>query len=76
MSETWASILVGLLAYCGTMVVHAYFFGSRIGKIEQGQAYDQKRIEKLEELSLDLKTAIEVYTRISIKGIDFRGKGG
>jgi hypothetical protein len=74
MNETWASILIGLLAYCGAMVVHAYFFGSRIGSIETGREYDQKRLEKLEELTLDLKTAIEVYTRISIKGIDFRKK--
>jgi hypothetical protein len=75
MNETWWSIIVGLLAYCGAMVLHAFFFGNRIGSIETGRQYDGKRLDKLEELTQDLKTAVEVYTRISIKGIDFRKKG-
>jgi len=74
--SAWASILVGLLAYCGAMVLHAFLFGSRTGRIETKVAELEAKNRNQEVLLYRLKSVLEIYTGVSVDGINVKPNRG
>ena len=74
--SAWASILVGLLAYCGAMVLHAFLFGSRTGRIETKVANLELDNETLVKLVYRMKSVLEIYTGVSVDGINVKPNRG
>jgi hypothetical protein len=74
--SAWSSLLVGLLAYCGAMVLHAFLFGNRTGKVENDVAANKERIDSLTELTYRMKSVLEIYTGVSVDGIDVKPRRG
>jgi hypothetical protein len=74
--SAWSSLLVGLLAYCGAMVLHAFLFGNRTGKIETEVEFLKRENESLRILTYRMKSVLEIYTGVSLDGIDVRPNRG
>jgi hypothetical protein len=75
--SAWAALLVGCLAYCGTMVLHAFLFGNRLGSSETELKNLKEEHRELKALVGRIRSAFERSTGISVDGFEtFVRKGG
>jgi hypothetical protein len=73
--SAWAALLVGCLAYCATMVLHAFLFGKRTGNIERDVETNRQDVAELKIVVARIRSALEGTTGVSIEGFDFRRRG-
>lgn len=68
--------LVSLLLTIGlSLIVNAFVFGQRVGAIEQELKTVREDNVFLKAQVAKLRSAVEVYTGISLEGVRFRLKG-
>jgi hypothetical protein len=68
--------LVSLLLTIGlSLIVNAFVFGRRVGAIEQELKTVREDNAFLKAQVAKLRSAVEVYTGISLEGVRFRLKG-